>query len=134
MTKVIAALIIVAVLYGGWELFLYWDKVKNERETAEKQAVAAATVVPEQLSGMPSQLEPSLAAASKDAASFKAWLKKYGPAIEDPRKAWIELDYCTLISRDTPAEAKRLFAEIKKRTAPSSPVWPRIQKLSQSYE
>jgi hypothetical protein len=134
MTKVIAALMVAAVLYGSWELFLYWDKVKNERENADKQAAAAAKVVPENLQGMPYQLEPTLQAVAKDATSFKAWLKKYGPSIQDPRKAWIELDYCTLISRDNPAEAKRLFAEIKQRTAPTSPVWPRIQKMSQAYE
>ena len=42
MTKLIAAfMIIVVVLYGGWELFLYWEKVKNEDETKQKQEAAA---------------------------------------------------------------------------------------------
>jgi hypothetical protein len=59
MTKLIAVLIIVAALYGGWNLFLYWDKVKNEEETAKKQAVAS-TVDPRQLPGIPDHLEPTL--------------------------------------------------------------------------
>jgi hypothetical protein len=138
MTKFIAALIIVAVLYGGWELFLYWEKVRDEDERVKKQEVSAA-VVPEQLQGMPgqnpTQLEATLRAAqSQGAEALKNWLKTYGRAVQDPRKAWIELDYCTMISREDPNEAKRIFAEVKNRTPPSSPVWPRIQKLEKTYE
>ena len=134
MTKLIAALIIVAVLYGGWELFFYWERVKNEEETQKKQAVAE-TVMGDQLSGVPYQLDASLRAAqSQGATGLKNWLKAYGANIQDPRKAWIELDYCVLISREDPAEARRIFAEVKGRTQPSSPVWPRIKRLEKTYE
>src|SRR5436309_8390837 len=99
MTKLIGVVILVAVLYGGWELFFYWEKVKNEEEIQKKQA-ATAIVVGEQLEGMPQQWEPVLKAAeAKGAAGIKNFLKQYGPSIHDPRKAWIELDYCLLISR-----------------------------------
>ncbi len=37
MTKVITALILVAFLWGGWELFFYWERVKNQEETQKKQ-------------------------------------------------------------------------------------------------
>lgn len=40
MTKLIAALMLLAVLYGGWQLFFYWEKVKNEQETEKKQAAS----------------------------------------------------------------------------------------------
>ena len=134
MTKLIAVVILLAVLYGGWELFFYWEKIKNEQEVQQKQA-AAAIVVGEQLEGMPTQMESSLKAAeSQGATGLGNWLKAYGSSIKDPRKAWIELDYCLLISKENPAEAKRLFAEIKSRTAESSPVWPRIKKLEKAYE
>jgi hypothetical protein len=134
MTKLIGAVIILAVLFGGWELFFYWEKVKNEEETQKKQA-AAAVVVGDQLSGMPQQLEPTLKAAEAQGASgLRNWLKVYGRAVQDPRKAWIELDYCLLISREDPSEARRLFAEVKNRTPESSPVWPRIKKLEKAYE
>jgi hypothetical protein len=134
MTKLISALIILAVLYGGWELFFYWEKIKNEEESQKKQA-AAAIVVGDQLSGMPYQLEASLRAAqAQGAVGLKNWLKVYGPKIQDPRKAWIELDYCLLISRANPAEARRIFAEVKNRTPESSPVWPRIKLLDKTYE
>jgi hypothetical protein len=134
MTKLIAALVIVAVLYGGWNLFLYWDKVKNEEETARKQAVATA-VDPRQLPGIPEHLEPTLDAALKHGSvGLRNWLKAYDRVIKDPRKAWIELDYCVLVAREDPAEARRVFASVKDRTPASSPVWPRIKQLEKTYQ
>ena len=134
MTKAIAILIIAVVLWGGWQLFLYWDKVKHEEEVTKKQA-AAAVVTETSLQGMPYQLEQSLQDAKRQGASgLKSWLTKYGSSIQDPRKAWIELDYCLMITRNDPAEAKRIFAEVKKRTPPSSPVWPRLSEMEKTYQ
>src|SRR5438094_8134715 len=114
-TKLIAALIIVAVLYGGSNLFLYWDKVKNEKESIRKEE-AAAVVTENSLPGLPYGLEQSLQAAKRQgAASLKTWLKTYGNSVQDPRKAWIELDYCVMIARDDPAEARRVFATVRER-------------------
>jgi hypothetical protein len=134
MTKLIAALIIVAALYGGWELFLYWEKVKNEEETKQKQD-AAAMVNGDTLPGLPYKLEASLQAARKQGApGLRNWLKTYAQSVEDPRKAWIELDYCVAVAREDPAEAKRVFAAVKDRLPPSSPVWPRMKQLERTYE
>ena len=133
-TKLIAALIVVAVLYGGWNLFLYWDKVKNEEETAKKQA-ASSVVDPRQLQGIPQNLEPTLEAAQKQGAiGLRNWLKAYDKVIQDPRKAWIQLDYCVLVAREDPAEARRAFKEVKDRTPASSPVMPRIKQLENTYQ
>jgi hypothetical protein len=134
MTKVISALILVAVLYGGWELFFYWEKVKNKEETEQKQEASEAGLG-DQLPGMPYQLDPSLKAAqARGANGLKNWLKAYGTNILDPRKAWIELDYCVLVSREDPSEARRVFAGVKGRTDHSSPVWPRIQRLERTFQ
>jgi hypothetical protein len=134
VTKLIAALIIVAALYGGWELFLYWEKVKNEEETKQKQD-AAAMVTGDQLPGMPYNLEASLQAARKrGAAGLRNWLKTHGQSVEDPRKAWIELDFCVAVAREDPAEARRIFADVKERLGPSSPVWTRMKQLEKTYE
>ena len=134
MTKVIAAFIIIVVLYVGWELFLYWDKVSHEEETKQKQN-AAALVMGNSLPGMSYKLEDSLHAAQKQgAAALRTWLKSYSQSVEDPRKAWIELDYCVAVARQDPAEAKRIFAEVKARTPPSSKVWPRLKLLEKAYE
>jgi hypothetical protein len=134
MTKLITIAIIVALLYGGWHFFLYWERVKNEKETQEK-AAAAAVVTGESLAGLPQPLEASLRAAQQQgAAGLRNWLKTYGSNVQDPRKAWIELDYCVMIVRDNPSEARRIFATVKERTSPASPVWPRIKQLQSMYE
>ena len=134
MTKLIAAFIIIVALFGGYHLFLYWERVKNEEETQKKQAVAAV-VQGENLPGLPPGLEPSLKAAQQHSrGAFRKWLKTYDKALQDPRKAWIELDYCVAIAREDPSEARRVFAEVKKRTPPSSPVWPRVKALEKTYK
>ena len=134
MTKIIAAFIIIVVVWGGWELFLYWDKVKNEDETKQKQE-AAAMVIGDQLPGLAYQLEGSLQAARKQgAAGLTNWLKAHSQSVEDPRKAWIELDYCVAVAREDTAEARRVFATVKERTSQSSPVWPRIKQLEKAFE
>jgi hypothetical protein len=133
MTKLIAALMVLAVLYGGWELFFYWEKVKNEQETQKKQA--STVIDPDGLAGLPQPLEPALKAAeAQGAPALRSFLKNYGRSIQDPRKAWIELDFCLLIAREDPAEAKRIFAQIKDRTPETSPIWPRIKKLEKAFE
>jgi hypothetical protein len=134
MTKVIATLIVVAALVGGWELLKYWERVKDEDEFKQKQN-AAAMVIGDQLPGLPWQLETSLQNARKQGATgLRNWLKAHSQSVEDPRKAWIELDYCIAVARQDTAEAKRVFAKVKERTPPSSPVWPRIKQLEKAYE
>jgi hypothetical protein len=133
MTKAILALVLVAVLYGGWALYSHYEQIGNEKE--EKKAAVASVVVGEQLPGMTNKLETSLRSVQQQGpAAMAKWLKTYGSKIQDPRKAWIELDYCVLLARDNPAEARRVFAEVKQRTSPSSPVWPRIQELAKTYQ
>jgi hypothetical protein len=133
MTKIITAAIIIIVLWGGWELFFYWEKVKNEEEIAKKEA--NIVIIPEQLPGMPQGMEPSLKAAqNQGAAGLRNWLKAYGRSLQDPRKAWIELDYCQLLSREDIPEAKRVFSDVKTRTPTNSVVWPRLKQLEKTYE
>src|SRR5262245_5741238 len=133
-TKLIAALIIIAALYGGWHLFLYWEKVKNDEAVAQKQATSSV-IDPNNLAGLPQQLQAQLQTATQQGpAALKEFLKSYGHAIQDPRKAWIELDYCVMLSRTDPAEAKKVFAAVKERVPPASPVWPRIKQLEKSYQ
>jgi hypothetical protein len=138
MTKLIAVLIIVVVLYIGWHLFLYWDKVNHEEETSRKQAVATM-LTPEQLPGLPQPYDLSYrnavkAVETQGPSALKKWLKEYDKVLSDPRKAWIQLDYCVLITHDNPAEARQIFKEVKDRTPPSSQVWPRIKQLEKTYE
>ncbi len=131
----ISILVVVAAIYGAVQLFFYYDRVKAEGEAELKKQEAAQYFSPEQLPGVPQQLENSLKAAQqKGAVGLGNWLKMYGRSIQDPRKAWIELDYCIALSRENPAEARRVFAEVKNRTPDSSPVWKRIKDLEKAYE
>ena len=133
MTKLIAAVIIALVLWGGWELFFYWERVNNEKEDEKKHSITA--VQPEMLNGLPPELDNALHAAQNQGADgLRNFLKTYGNRLQDPRKAWIELDYCQMIARENTAEAKRVFADVKKRTPHNSPVWPRIQQLEKTYD
>ena len=130
----ITAVIVAIVALGGWQLFEYWDRVQDDKLAAEKNAAAAA-VNPDSLPGLPSGYDASLRAAQQQgAAALGNWLKVYGPAVQDPRKAWIQLDYVLLITRENPQEAKRIFGEVKDRTPPSSRVWPRVHELEKSYQ
>lgn len=135
MTKtLIIILIVVAVGLGAWQLFDYWQKVENEKDTDAKNA-AAAVVNPDALPGLPPGYDTSLHNAQQQGVeALGNWLKLYGPAVQDPRKAWIQLDYVLLLTRQNPQEAKRVFNEVKDRTLPTSPVWPRIQSMEKSYQ
>ena len=135
MTKLIGALIIAAVLFVGYQLFLYWDRVNHEEETARKEAAAKAITSGDKLSGMTYQVQTVYQNAEKQGApGLAAFLKGYGNSVQDPRKAWIQLDYCQLISRENPAEARRIFKEVKDRTKPDSPIMPRIKQLERTFQ
>ena len=135
MTKTLIIItIVVAVALGGWQLFEYWDRVQDEKDTAAKNA-AASVVNPDTLPGLPYGYDTSLRNAQQGGADgLGSWLKAYGSRVQDPRKAWIQLDYVLLLTRENPQEAKRIFNEVRDRTPPTSPVWPRIHELEKTYQ
>jgi hypothetical protein len=135
MRIAIRILIVVAVLFAGYKLFQYWETVSKERE-AQKRA-ETSQMDPRSLPGVPYQAEAALQEAyHKGTQGLKEWLDnaRRSPLIKDPRLAWIELDYAVRISREDPITAKKIFAEVKKRTPPDSPVYRRIKELEQTYE
>ena len=130
----ITILIVVVVVFGGYKLWQYWENVENERE---KDKNPPAQITPDRVQGLPDKLRPSLEQAEKGGPkALKAWLDQYKRTglVKDPRLAWIELDYVLMITRDDPIEAKKIFAEIKQRTPPDSPVYQRIKTLEKNYE
>ena len=140
MTKTIIGIVIVAVLaFGGYKLWQVWDKYNTDKDLAAQQAAAINGVVPEQLAGMPPAWEESYrkayaAAQAGDIATLRAWLKARGQQVDDPRRAWIELDYMVMISKQDPQEAKAIYQTVKDRTPQESPVYPRIKQLEKTYE
>lgn len=135
MKPLIAILIVLAVIFAGWKVWEYWDTVEKEKDIAAQKA-ARPKITGDQLEGVPRQLENSLRKAQEEGPkSLKAWLDIYkNTSVKDPRLAWIELDYVLMVSRDNPAEAKRVFAEVKKRITSDSPVYPRVKELEKTYE
>lgn len=134
MTRLITAGIIVLALFLGWATYKFYQQTAQTQESPQKQPAVKITSA-DQLSGLPYQLRDSLDAAEKQGPQALAnWLKTYGYALQDPAKAWIELDYCVEVSRNDPHQAERVFDAVKKRLSPSSPVWPRIQELSKTYD
>jgi hypothetical protein len=135
MKVLISILVAVAVIFTGWRLWTYWEEVSQQKDLNGPSADANAA--PPSIPRLPYELERSLEAAKrKGSTAFKEWLDaaQASQRVHDPRLAWIQLDYVVMISRENPVEAKRLFAEIKKRVEPDSPVYPRIQALQHSLD
>lgn len=134
MTKAIWVLIIVVIGYIGYAIFQQWDKARIEHDTG-KQAAAAVGVQGEGLPGMPPQLESGMKAAKeRGPAAFRTWFNANQALLSDPRKAWIQLDLCVAMTRENPSEAKQIYADVKKRVPPSSPVWARMKELEKTFE
>jgi hypothetical protein len=138
MRQLLGLLLIIAAIWGGRKLFIYWETVKAKTDTENRGGAPPPTPVPSAsavLPGLPANLEPSLQAAQKQgAAGMKNWLNLYRPYVSDPRLAAIELDYILLISSTNPQEARRLFTVIRQRTPTNSPVYPRVKRLEKTYQ
>jgi hypothetical protein len=135
MIKGLITIAIVAILaLGAWQIYEYWEKMQDQKQEVAKQA-APSEVNPDSLPGLPDGWGQSLQTAEQGGAdTLGKWLKTYGPSVHDPRKAWIELDYVVMISRENPQEAKRIFSDVRDRTPSDSPVSPRIHGLEKSYQ
>jgi len=135
MKAVIIILIVAGVVFGGYKIWEYWDNVEHEREM--KANAPQAEITGDRLPGMPPKLEQSFKDAEKGGPkTLKPWVDRVKSTgmVKDPRLAWIELDYVLMITKDDPVQAKRIFADIKQRTPPDSPVLPRIKALEKNYE
>ncbi len=130
MRPFIVIFIVVGIAFGGWKIWEYW-KTKEAEEMRQNNP----QVKPEQLAGLPYGLEDSLSKAQAGGAkTLKAWLDAYGKSVKDPRLASIQLDYVLLVGREDPAEARRVFADVKKRTPSNSPVYARVKQLEPTYQ
>lgn len=133
MTRVIWALIIAVVVFIGYRTYLHWAMLQEDHDGRKPTPIV--NVSSGSLPGLPEQLDASFhAARDKSPAAFRAWFNANEKQLADPRKAWIELDLCVAIRRDNPVEAKAIFARVKKRVPPSSPVWPRLKELEKAFE
>jgi len=134
----LSLLLIVAAIWGGKQLYKYWETVKEKKEAEDRGGAPPPTTTPATsagLSGLPATLEASLQVAQKQGGpGLKSWLNLYRPYVSDPRLAAIELDYIVLIGSTNPQEARRLYTVVKQRTPTNSPVYPRVKLLEKTYQ
>jgi hypothetical protein len=129
---VIGLVIIIGLSLGVRQLYRYWGTFKEKQPAAVS---ARAEVPDDQLPGLPASLQSDLEEARQHgAAGLRHFLDAYGKSIQDPRRAAIELDYVLLLTPGNPAEACRVFAKIKERLPPDSPVYDRMKRLEKTYE
>lgn len=134
MKALISIFIIVVVIFGGWKIYSYYQQVEAESQ-AKQKVETGADVKGENLPGLPNELATSLQAAEKNGSTgLREWLKFYGAQVQDPRKAWIEIDSSLALLRTDPNDAKRTFKAVKERTSTNSPVYPRIRQLEKTFE
>ncbi len=136
MTKLLWIIGIIAVIVGGYKIWEIWEQYDKDKDLAAEEA-RKREVKGEMLPGLPYEIpniQDSLATAQKGGATTLAnWLKTYGSKVQDPRKAWIELDYMEDIAHEDPNEARKIFAMVQSRITTNSPVWPRIEKLKSTF-
>lgn len=132
--KAVIAIVVIALLgFVGYKAWEYWTQTEKDKSLTNP----TTAIQPESLQGLPPQLEPRLQEAkSKGPDTFKEFIDsiKKSPLVKDPRLAWIELDYVVMVASKDPAEAKRIFAKVKDRTPPDSPVYGRIKSLEKTFE
>jgi hypothetical protein len=136
MKVAISIIIVILVGVGVFKLWEYWDRVSQEKVQTER-AADGSDIKENQLPGMPWELEQRYTAAKqKGVAGVRDFLDAYrkAPKFEDPRKAWVELDYALLITGSDPLEAKRIFLDVKQRIPTNSVIYPRIRAMSKTYE
>jgi hypothetical protein len=123
--------VIVGLALGARQVYQYW----RTSNPAERAAAGPVEVPDDQLPGMPASLQLALnEARDHGAPGLHSFLAAHSKSIQDPRRASIELDYVVLITASNPTEACRVFAKVKERLEPNSPVYPRVKRLEKTYE
>ena len=137
MKALIAILLLLAAFWVTKRIYSTYQDVEKNRNTGEQAsptpAQPAAPV--STLQGLPPYLESSLNTAKQQgAAGLREWLRNYRAYAKDPRLASIELDYVVLISHSDPAEARRIFDDVKNRTPTFSPIYDRVKSLEKTFQ
>lgn len=136
MKALISILVIVAAIWGIRGLLLMYERTEKKASQGIDSTAPLPPPVPSaELTGLPAGLEPGLQTAQREGpTALQKWLKSYRIHLQDPRLAAIELDYVIMVSSTDLKEARRVFAEVKRRVPPSSPVYSRVKALERTYE
>lgn len=134
MKALIVVLIVLSAVYVFTELVGLYDRTANPSQarqvTPESERLTGAS-----LPGLPSYLEGSLAEAQQGGLeSLERWLRTWNSHVQDPRLAWIELDYVVLLNLKDHRAARDHFHRVRARVPVNSPVHERILRLQSAYE
>ena len=135
MKILIAIVVVVVVVFLGYKIFEQWEETSRQQDLKKTQT--SAQVDSRSLPGMDSRLEASFEEARRGGAKgIRAWLDQHQRSgyVKDPRLAAIELDYAVLLLGEKPAEARKIYANVKERIPTDSPLSPRIQQLQKTFE
>lgn len=143
--KLVAVLLVLAAIYGGYYLFNYYRNVEQQQANAQPVAPVDPSAAPappadpnipsDSLAGLPQRMEPALKAAyAQGVTGLGNWLKTNARYVADPRLAAIQLDYAALLSRTDPEAAKKIFATVRARTPANSPIYARLKKVEPLYQ
>ena len=133
-SRLIGVLLILLVAWGGYKVFVYYQHTDAEHLFQTGEA-ADKPFDPNRLPGLPYELNSSLVQAQKQGSTAMGkWLATYGSQVKDPRKAWIQLDYCQMIFREDPHQARAIYASVKERLHEDSPVYARLKQIEKSFE
>ena len=135
MKFVIGLIIVVGLSLGAYQIYEYWGNFKDKPPASTSLPQAPPEISGDQLPGLPRGLEGQLGEAEQHgAAAMKEFLAAHGKEIQDPRLAWIQLDYVILAGASDPGEARLVFRKVQARLTSGSPVYSRMKQLEKTYE
>ncbi|MBX3747716.1 MAG: hypothetical protein KF833_20605 [Verrucomicrobiae bacterium] len=136
MKALIVVLIVLSAVYVFTELVGFYDRTANPSQARTRQVTPESErLTGESLPGLPSYLEGSLAEAQQGGLeSLERWLRTWSSHVQDPRLAWIELDYVVLLNLKDHRAARERFHQVRARVPATSPVHDRIVRLQSAYE
>jgi hypothetical protein len=127
--------VIVLLIMGAYKGCEFYEK--HSIEQAEIAAtLARRDVNPATLAGMDRGLEQLYKdAQAKGLPGLRDFLQSYRNTtyLTDPKLAWIELDYVVLQAARDPADARKVFQQVRSRLQPGSPVYWRMKDLEGSF-
>ena len=135
MKNLIGLAMIAAVLFGAYKLWEVYDQSnttkKLEGRVDQRQEFGA------HLQGMDLRLEQRLREAyGKGALGLAAFLKDYGNTVhlQDPRLAWVELDYAKLLINKDPGQGKKVFQQVQARVPNGSALAAKVKDDAEIWQ
>ncbi len=139
MKALIVIFIGLVAVFLFTQLTGFYNRTSRENPRTDDSYVPSAPVASavsegSSLPGLPPHLEASLLTAQQAGLEeLGKWLRTWSRQVQDPRLAWIELDYVVLLNLKDRKAAIEKFDQVRARVPADSPVAERIRKLEPAY-